>query len=398
MKKKVLIIIPTMSIGGAERSLLGLLDSFDYDIVDVSLFLYRHNGEFLKYVNSNVKVLDEIPEYTSFDVSIRSLLFSSKWKLGLLRLKAKAEMQIHAKRYPDENGLWMKLQMISRNLQEELPDIPGEYDLGIQFLSVPDVLVNKVNAEKKIAWNHTDYTTQRPDKVYDRKIYGAIDYIVSVSDQCRYQFLKVYPDMEHKAIVMENILSESLIKTQSNEKVYDFSKPEYGVTALSIGRYDYAKNFENVPEICHLIREKGIDLKWYIIGYGNYEEKIKTAIENNHMENNVILLGKKENPYPYIERCDVYIQPSRFEGKSVTVREAQMLGKPVIIANYATAKDQVTDGIDGVIVPQPNNECADALYEVLTDQKFLSQIAVNCQQRDYTNKNEIQMIYQILGI
>ena len=73
---KVLIIIPTMSIGGAERSLLGLLDSFDYNMVDISLFLYRHTGEFLKYVNPKVRVLDEIPEYTTFDVPIKSLLFS----------------------------------------------------------------------------------------------------------------------------------------------------------------------------------------------------------------------------------------------------------------------------------------------------------------------------------
>ena len=398
MKKKALIIIPTMSIGGAERSLLGLLDSFDYEKVEVSLFLYRHTGEFLKYINPNVKILDPIPEYATFDVPIKSLLLSDKWLFGLLRLKAKADIKRHARKYPDENGMWMHLQMISYNLQKHLPMIPGEYDLGIQFLSVPDVLVNKVHAKVKLAWNHTDYTTQHPDRKYDKEIYKSIDWIISVSEQCRNQFLAVYPDMEDKAMVIENILSESLLQSQSKEKADDMIRTEGEITALSIGRYDYAKNFDNIPDICKKIRENGIDIKWFIIGYGKQEAVIKQAIIDNHMEDHVILLGKKENPYKYIKQCDVYLQPSRFEGKSVTVREAQVLGKPVIISEYATAHDQVDNGVDGMIVPKDNQSCADAISSILADPELLRRIADNCRSKDYTNSNEINKIYQLMSL
>ena len=86
-------------------------------------------------------------------------------------------MRFHAKKHPDENGLCMHMQKISKCLQKYLPKIPGEYDLAIMFLGIADTLVNKVNAKTKVAWNHTDYTTQGPDPVYDRWIFKHINYI-----------------------------------------------------------------------------------------------------------------------------------------------------------------------------------------------------------------------------
>ena len=236
MKKRVLIIMPSMFIGGAERSLLGLLDAFDYDKFEVSLFLYRHEGEFIPFINKHVKIIPSIPEYETFDVSIKSLLVSGKVKYGLLRLKAKLDQKDHAKKYPDEDGIWMHMQKISKNLQRSLPNIPGEYDLGIMFLGVPDTLVNKVNAKVKMAWNHTDYTTLHADKEYDRSIYSKTDYIVSVSEQSRKQFVNVYPEFEDKAIIIENILSESFILKQADESIRDMKRRNDVIILLSVGR------------------------------------------------------------------------------------------------------------------------------------------------------------------
>lgn len=389
--------MPSMHIGGAERSLLGLLDAFDYDSFDVSLFLYRKEGEFLQYVNKNVYIIPQIEEYETFDVPIKSLIFSEKTKFGLLRLKSKIDQRIHARK-TGEDGIWMHMQKISKNLQRKLPNIPGEYDLGIMFLGVPDTLVNKVNAKVKLAWNHTDYTTLGPDTEYDRKVYNKIDYIVSVSKECRNQFLKVYPQLHNKAIVIENILSKDLIFRLADEPIDDARYVNSkGIRILSIGRYSYAKNFDNVPIICRKIIESGVPIKWYIIGYGGDEELIKNAIKENGMEDNVILLGKKVNPYPYIKACDVYIQPSRFEGKSVTVREAQTLGKPVIITNYATAGSQIENLKDGAIVPMETEACAKAIALYLTDRQLLSSLADNCQKADYTNKEAYNILVELLG-
>ena len=255
-------------------------------------------------------------------------------------------------------------------------------------------MVNKVDSRIKISWNHTDYTVINPCRKYDLKVYSKIDYISSVSDVCTKQFLQVYPDLKNKAITLENILSKKFLTEQADEDVNDF---EYsGIKLLSVGRFSDAKNFDNVPEICKFIREKGLDVKWYLIGYGTDEELIKSKIKELGMEDYVIVLGKKVNPYPYIKNCDLYVQPSRYEGKAVTVREAQMLCKPVVITKFATSSNQLKDGYDGIIVPMDNKKCADKIADLLRNKSLMQQLSENCSVSDYSNSQEINKLYDII--
>ena len=115
------------------------------------------------------------------------------------------------------------------------------------------------------------------------------------------------------------------------------------------------------------------------------------------MENHVILLGKRSNPYPYIKACDIYVQPSRYEGKSVTVREAQMLCKPVVVTNYPTAKSQVKDGIDGVIVPMDNAGCAKGITDFIHNKPLQERIISYLKTHDYGNEPEANKIYNLLN-
>ena len=114
------------------------------------------------------------------------------------------------------------------------------------------------------------------------------------------------------------------------------------------------------------------------------------------MEGQVIILGKKENPYPYIKACDVYVQPSRYEGNAVTVREAQMLGKPVVVTNYATAPSQIRDGLDGVIVPMDNEGCAQGITQLLNDKQKQHAIAHYLATHDYSNVAEAEKLYKLI--
>lgn len=166
---------------------------------------------------------------------------------------------------------------------------------------------------------------------------------------------------------------------------------------LSIGRYCTAKNYDNVPDIASRVIAHGIpDLRWYIIGYGGDEELIKRKIREAGMEEHVILLGKQENPYPFIKACDIYVQPSRYEGKSVTVREAQILGKPVAITNYATAHSQIRDGLDGVILPLDNEGCARGLAEFIRDKEKQKRIIDYLKQHDFAGLQEVEKVYSLL--
>ena len=362
--------MPSMFIGGAERSLLGLLESFDYTKVEVSLFLYRHEGEFLKYIPAQVHLLPELPQYRTFDVPIKSLLFSTKAVFGAARVLSKVAMRLHCMFSHEKSGVWMSMQYISKYLQPLLPQIPGSYDLGIMFLGVADTLLNKVDAKVKMAWCHTDYDSLYPNKKMDAEVYEKIDYIVNVSDACTDIFKRFYPQFRDKAITIENILAKRMILKEADAQIEDASFDRWPVL-LSIGRFSEIKNFHNIPYFCRYLHEHGIPARWYIIGYGADEARIREAIVAEHMEDHVSILGKKDNPYPYIKRCDLYVQPSLLEGKCVTVREAQMLGKPVAITRYATSGSQLEDGVDGVIVPMDNEGCAASIAALLRDPQKL---------------------------
>ena len=136
-------------------------------------------------------------------------------------------------------------------------------------------------------------------------------------------------------------------------------------------------------------------MKWYIIGYGE-DTLIRQKIKDAGMENHVVILGKRDNPYPYIKACDIYVQPSRYEGKSVTVREAQMLCKPVVVTNYPTASSQIKNGVDGIIVPMDNDGCAKGLAKVILDKDMQKRLTDYLKTHDYGNESEVEKIYQLL--
>lgn len=177
------------------------------------------------------------------------------------------------------------------------------------------------------------------------------------------------------------------------------------INLLSVGRFCEAKNYDNVPDICQRINmmfnenedeNEKFSIRWYIIGWGGDEELIRRKIEEAGMQEHVIILGKKSNPYPYIKACDIYVQPSRYEGKSVTVREAQMLCKPVVVTNYPTAKSQIQDGIDGKIVPMDNEGCAEGLAEFIMNTELQKQITEYLRSHDYGNMGEVDKLYKLI--
>lgn len=395
IKKKILIIMPSLFIGGAERSLLGLLEAFDYSKTDVSLFLYRHEGEFMKYIPDQVHILPPVAEYATFDVPIKSLLFSRHMPFAIARLMSKIAMALHCRVTGEKAGVWMPMQYTSRFLQPLLPQIPGQYDLGIMFLGVADTLVNKVDAKKKMTWCHTDYDSLFPNKKMDEDVYEALDWIINVSSSCTEVFVKHYPQFQEKTLTIENILAEDMLRQEALVPITDFGDG-HEIRLLSIGRFNHIKNFHNIPRICKILRQKGLDVHWYIIGYGMDEGKIQSAIYQEEMTQYVTILGKKDNPYPYIAACDLYVQPSLLEGKCVTVREAQMLAKPVVITRYPTSAAQLEEGVDGVIVPLDNEGCVNGITNLLWDPNRMSQLAKTCKTRDYSNACEVKKIYKLI--
>lgn len=396
MKHTILIFSQAMELGGVERSLLGLLDSIDYDRYDVDLFLMRHSGELMPYLNLKANLLPEIPQYASLAVPMVSLLKSGQ--LGVLhgRLKGKLAAKRFDKRHPGSKPSATALTYSHKYTLSAMPQISDKtYDLAISFLTPHYFARERVKAKKYAAWIHTDYTALSFDRSAELAMWREYDAICGVSEQVTAAFDAEFPELSHLTETVENILPKNLIERQSNIPQSKMQR-ENKFALLSVGRFCDAKNFDNVPDICRRLVEDGLNVKWYLIGYGGDESLIRQKITEAEMQDRVIILGKKDNPYPYMRACDLYVQPSRYEGKAVTVREAQLLGKPVVITSYATSASQLEDGVDGVIVPMDNAGCASGIAALLRDPSRMQRLSENCAKRDYTNSAEVEKIYALM--
>lgn len=398
---RIFIAMHYMKIGGAETALVGLLNALDPARVDVDLFLYDHRGEMMQFIPEWVNLLPQIPKYSVLERPIVELVKRGFWGIAAARMWAKRISKVAYKRSGskiENNG---GLDKMSKCTTPLLPKINPSmtYDLAISFLTPHRIVAEKVKAKKKIAWIHTDYTRVWVDAEEELKVWQKYDYVASISGDVTNTFLQVFPSLAPKIVEIENILSPSFVRKRAELEDTDkeFRQTDK-ISLLSIGRYSEQKNYDNVPDICkRLINKTKLNIKWYIIGYGGDEALIRQKIKEAGMEEHVILLGKRSNPYPYIKACDIYVQPSRYEGKSVTVREAQMLCKPVVVTNYPTAPSQIRSGVDGVIVPMGNEGCANGLAEVICDKPLQEHIIAHLKTHDYGNESEIEKIYTLIN-
>lgn len=397
MKKKVFIFSHAMEIGGAERALLGLLTSFDYSKYEVDLFLMKHSGELMPLIPKQVNLLPEIPQYSAMMKPMVTALKQGQLKIVAGRIIGK----IKAKQFNKRMGFQDSFAVFDyshKYTKKYLPVISKtQYDLAISFLMPHYIVQEKVQAKKKIAWIHTDYSICNMDVESETAIWSKYDNIISISDDVTKAFLTKFPSLENKIVYIENILSKGFIDGQADLIDVRNEMEISTVKLLSIGRFSEAKKFDEIPQIASIIKSKGIDFKWYIIGYGGEEELIRSKISEFGMEDTVIILGKKDNPYPYIKACDIYLQPSRYEGKAVTVHEALILNKPVIITDYPTAHSQLKDGFDGVIVPMDIEDSANEIARVIEDKELQQNLISNMQSTNYSNEREIKKLYELIN-
>ena len=395
-KKKVFIFSHDMEIGGAERALLGLLTSFDYSKYEVDLFLMQHSGELMSLIPKQVNLLPEIPQYSAIMKPMVTALKQGQLKIVAGRIIGK----IKAKQFNKRMGFQDSFAVFDyshKYTKKYLPVISKtQYDLAISFLMPHYIVQEKVQAKKKIAWIHTDYSICNMDVESETAIWSKYDNIISISDDVTKAFLTKFPSLENKIVYIENILSKDFIDGQADLIDVSNEMDISTVKLLSIGRFSEAKKFDEIPQIASIIKSKGIDFKWYIIGYGGEEDLIRSKISEFGMEDTVIILGKKDNPYPYIKACDIYLQPSRYEGKAVTVHEALILNKPVIITDYPTAHSQLKDGFDGIIVPMDIQGSANEIARVIKDKELQQRLICNMQSTNYSNESEIEKMYKLM--
>lgn len=383
-----------MHCGGAEKALVSLLQSLDYSKYEVDLFLFKNEGILLKQLPKEVTILPQPENYTYFDMSLKKAIIENlkKGNLKVVWYRILAGIV-----YKTEKIKTVKEQKVWAYLKKVLPSLAKTYDVAIGYLEkTPHYFcIDKVQASKKIGFIHNDYKMLQLDKKIDYPYFLKSDYIVTISEVCQAILKEVFPDFASKIKLMHNISLPETIKKLSNQTT-ELSDAYFSI--VSIGRLQEQKGFDTAIQACKILVDSGLNVKWYIIGEGGQRGYLETLIKANQLESHFILLGLKENPYPYVRMATVYAQPSRFEGKSIAIDEAKILHKPILVTNFPSAGDQIENGKTGVIVGMDPQAIASGIAHLLLNEEFTNSLVKNLQKETLGNQSEIEMFYSLVNV
>jgi glycosyltransferase involved in cell wall biosynthesis len=395
MKKEIVFVIPSLSAGGAEKSLVNLLNTIDYSLYNVDLILFHQSGLFLTMVPNQVTILNIGADYTTFSKGILGSLlgFLKQLKLQLFinRIIFLVKNNFIKNKAVAEQNSWTNIQKSIRNGAKK-------YDTAIGFLEKSSIyyIVDKIHATKKIGWIHTNYSKSGMNPAFDTNYFEKLTAIIGVSPECVADLKNHFPKLSNHIKIIYNIVSPALITNLANESINDKLLNTSNLL-VTVARLSPEKGCDIALEASKIMRDKGIDFRWIIIGDGQDKTLLKSKIAAYQLQNNFQLIGLKENPYPYIKACAIYVQPSRYEGKSMAIEEAKILKKPIVIANFATANDQINNGENGIIANMNPDHIADQIIKLLSDKELQNQFALNLSNEKLGTETEINKLYNLIN-
>lgn len=391
MKRRILFVIDSLHIGGAEKSLVTLLNLIDFSKYDVDLQLLDRSGGFIEYLSEQINILPELNLQTQLKASLLRSLLSPR--IFLARCRYSVFLRTKHLSNIDKSVLYWKCFNTFIGKSDIYYDVAVAYAQGVPSLFV----VDKVNAGKKICWINGMVTLKNKHLSYLSGYYRQIDRIVCVSDSVKnYVANNLFPKLKDKLRVIWDIIDPVLIRTMGKMPC-DVAFDHAGIPVImTVGRLTSVKGYDIAVEAAYILKEKNINFKWYVIGEGPEKQNILKLVGKRNLYNQFILLGEKINPYPYIAECDIYVQPSRREGFGLTIAEARILGKPIVCTRFEGHRRQIRDGVNGLTATLDPADIAIQIERLIKDTDLYAGIKNYLQSVEIGNKEELIRFYQLL--
>ncbi len=391
-KKKIVVLHPWLIMGGEEKVLINMLNVLDYDKVDVTLWILEPGGVLEKNLTKNVKI-----KYLDYQKFLPENSLSRLLKVQLKNLKFFSALRCifylvlcHFIKDPSKREFY-RLRgygYIDRK----------KYDLFIEFHCYRQDLLylglTSFKAKKRAIWLHgSDYL--HPDPDLRRYGYGRYNNIFAVSQAVKNEFIERYPEFTDKTDIFYNIQDiDDILKKSEAECDVKMIHP----AIVTVGRISHEKGMDRILECMKILIADGYNPHWYIVGDGPEREMLETECEANGLAGNIHFLGEKQNPYPFMKNADIYVQPSRSEGFCLTVFEAKILRKPIVVSNIPVMREQFVNGETAIITKdQTPTEIAKAI-ESLLDSPALCQKFIDNISADYPgNAESLNKLYSLLN-
>lgn len=365
MKRKIAFVIESLELGGAEKSLVTLLQNLDYSRYEVDLISLKPEGFFKDFVPEEVaRVIIQMGEIGFID-----------------RIRFAIEKKLY-KNYHSAQLHWKNFKKYFTAVERKY-DIVIAYNQGFATYFVSEF----IEAPKKYAWVNTDYQKAGYNIEFDYPIYKSFDKIITVSPEGKIS-------LESALQKMGKSLNIEVIKDITDEKVLhkqallpmkvDFL--ENKVNIVTVARLVEYKGLSLAIDACRILKSKKFPVNWYIIGEGVERKNLATQIQEKELTEDFFLLGADANPYPYMKNAEIYVQTSLFEGLGLTVIEAALLHKPIVSTNFPTVYGIIEDEKTGLIAEMNAEDIAEKIESLILNPDLRNRLIENLKNQKNSDK------------
>lgn len=384
-QKKIAIVTHQMIMGGIEKSLIELCKELQKRNIQITLYLEQDGGELYAAIPLGIKVISIFEKYRNLRFLIKEFVRQRKIK----KLCALFKCYFINKFHRDPVKGWIE-NVEYLGDEQECYDYAFAYGAPVAFSTI--YVDKKIKAKKKYAWIHNDPEQLSLDIAKYEECFRNYDKIICVSESTKRKFDTLFPCYELKTKVFYNIIDYEDIKKKANESVswdnYD------GKRLLTVGRLCDSKGQDIIPEITNRLVRENYNIKWYCVGDGELYSDLQSTIEKERLQDRVILLGNKKNPYPFFKAADIYVQPSRHEGFGITLTEAKIMKLPIVVTRFDGVFEQIDNGQTGLVVKFDIDEIYMAIKRLLDDEKL---IAIFKHNLDTDTKQCVSDINELLS-
>lgn len=360
-KVRLLFCAESLDMNGAMKSLLALLGALPRNIFDISLFVCSHHGVLQQSIPAGVTILPEVPAYAVFRLSfVKGLCYALKhWRVDLFV----ARSWVPVARWLHLPGAFWWLR----------PTIQGEWDGVFAYADgfIGQVAVKKVSTGRKYLWVHTDYRIC-PESQATAKAFSQAAGAVTVSQDATRAFRTWYEQEMGRAYdrpvyLLYNIIDAREICQRAREAVDLPARVTRRFRLVTVGRFSPPKNPLAIPRMARLLKAHKRSFEWFYVGGGQGIEAMPRILQEAGVVDCVHFVGEQTNPMPWVASADVIVQPSRWEGWGMTVSEALVLNKPVVVSDLPVLREQVFQGKNGFLCPLDDDEAFVKAIEELMD-------------------------------
>lgn len=397
--KKLLFVINTLGQAGAETALLNLLKKIDPVQYEVSLYVLMGQGEMVSELPKHVRLLNStfcdspVLSGEGRRLMARSILkaaFRRGTVFKLLPYLIRNFFSMAAKRrIQTDKLLWRLLSDGGQRFDEK-------FDLAVAYLEGGSTyyVADHVQAGRKAAFVHIDYELAGYSRRLDKDCYLNYDRIYAVSDEAKKSFEKVYPECRGKCSFFPNLLDVEGIRGKAAGPG-GFADDFKGMRILTVGRLAIQKAYDIALDAMSLLKERGEQVRWYVLGEGDQRAALEEKRKRLGLEEDFLLPGAVKNPYPYFAQADIYVHATRFEGRSIAVQEAQILGKPILVSDCNGNRDQVVQGVDGLICElTPEGICTE-LQRLIHDPALRDSLGRKAAERSFGGREELEKLLEL---